>query len=208
MRKLLGATALVGIMRGVSRNAQRTLQDPAKMQKLASDASRHVAAAEGKGGIVAATLAPIILMSRMLRAYARREYRAVPWATMGAITAALVYFVMPFDFIPDLLAGFGLVDDLALAAFVMQKVAKDLEDFSRWDVARRDGVTVDGVAVDVVTGAAGTGDGATGDDATGDAVDDTPAVQQDVNPAAIAESDEAIDAIVAAILGKKKDDPA
>ncbi len=193
MRKLLGATALVGIMRGISKNAQRTLQDPVKMQKLAGDASRRAAAAEGKGGIVAATVAPILLLVKMLRAYARREYRAVPWATMGAITAALIYFVMPFDFIPDLLAGFGLVDDLALIAFVMQKVAKDLEDFSSWEIARRDDLTVDAVAEQIPDGAHG-----------GVHVEEIFIPEDNGNPASIVESDEAIDSIVKAVIGDKK----
>ncbi len=149
------------------------------MQKLAADASRHAKRAEGRGGIVASTLAPIRLMGRMMRAYAKREYREVPWATMAAIGAALVYFVMPFDFVPDILAGFGLVDDLALVAFVMQKVAEDLTDFSEWDMAQRDGgKVVDGVA---------------------NAVPEVESAEP--NPV---ESEEAMDAMIAAVVGDKK----
>ncbi len=185
MLKILRVTALAGLLRSVSRSAQRTLRDPAKMQKLANDASRRAAAAEQKGGIVAATFAPILLMGRMLRAYARREYRAVPWATMAAIGAALVYFVMPFDFVPDILAGFGLVDDLALVAFVMQKVTGDLQAFSQWDIAQRGGDVVDSVASSV-TPAPETAASANGDEP---------------NPA---ESDEAIQAILAAVVGDRK----
>ena len=187
MLKILRVTALAGILRGVSRSAQRTLRDPAKMQKLANDASRRAAAAEQKGGIVAATFAPILLMGRMLRAYARREYRAVPWSTMAAIGAALIYFVMPFDFVPDILAGFGLVDDLALVAFVMQKVTGDLQAFSQWDIAQRGGGdVVDSVASTIVPGP----------ETAASEPGDEP------NPA---ESDEAIQAILAAVVADKKD---
>jgi uncharacterized membrane protein YkvA (DUF1232 family) len=186
MRKILRATALAGLLRSVSRNAQRTLRDPEKMQKLASDASRHAAAAEGRGGIIAATVAPIRLMGRMLRAYATREYREVPWATMAAIGAALIYFVMPFDFVPDILAGFGLVDDMALVAFVLGKVAEDLADFSQWDMARRDGGNVvDSVAQPVAQEA-------------------EPETTQENGTPNLAESEEAIEAILDAIVGEKK----
>lgn len=195
VRSIFRATALAGILRGVSKGAQRTLRDPRKMQKLANDASRHAAAARSKGGIVAATLAPVLLMGRLLRAYARREYRAVPWATMGAISAALAYFVMPFDFVPDILAGFGLVDDLALVAFVMQKTAKDLQEFSAWEVAQRGGgVTVDGHA-EVVQPKADSG-----------VVDDVYIADgaEPENAPNAADSKEAMDAILAAVLRDKK----
>jgi len=184
LKSLLRVTALATILRGLSRTAQQTLADPEKMQALAGDASRYAAKAQGRGGIVAATLAPIRLMGRMLRAYARRDYREVPWATMGAIAAALLYFVMPFDFVPDILAGFGLVDDLALVAFVMQRVAGDLAEFSAWDMAQR-GIVVDGVASVV-------------------AEDAQPAETHASDDRNIVESKEAMDAVIAAVVGDKK----
>lgn len=182
MRRILRITALAGILRGVSRNAQKTLRDPAKMQKLAGDVTRHAAAAESKGGIIAATLAPVLLMGRMVRAYAKGEYRVVPWATMAGIVATLIYFVMPFDFVPDILAGFGLVDDLALVAFVMQKTAEDLQKFSAWDIAQRGGPIVDSVAAAVPPAP-------------------PPDAAEAPNPA---DSQEAMEAILRAVLGDKK----
>ena len=106
---------------------------------------------------------------------------------MAAIGAALIYFVMPFDFVPDILAGFGLVDDLALVAFVMQKVTGDLQAFSQWDIAQRGGGdVVDSVASTIVPGP----------ETAASEPGDEP------NPA---ESDEAIQAVLAAVVGEKKD---
>ncbi len=70
---------------------------------------------------------------RMLRAYALGEYRKIPWKTLVAITGSVVYFVMPLDFIPDFLLGFGLTDDVALILWTMKSMNTDIEKFSEWE---------------------------------------------------------------------------
>lgn len=70
--------------------------------------------------------------ARMLRAYARREYTKVPWRSLVMTAAALLYFMMPLDFIPDFLLG-GLVDDAAVIAFVVRQVQRDLDAFMLWE---------------------------------------------------------------------------
>jgi len=41
---------------------------------------------------------------------------ATPSRVRGILLAALAYFVLPFDAIPDFLAGFGFTDDAAVLA--------------------------------------------------------------------------------------------
>ena len=40
--------------------------------------------------------------------------------------AALAYFVMPFDVVPDFLAGIGFTDDAAVVALAISMVAKNI----------------------------------------------------------------------------------
>jgi uncharacterized membrane protein YkvA (DUF1232 family) len=74
-------------------------------------------------------------LARMLRAYARHEYTDIPWRSLVMVAAALLYFLMPLDFIPDFLLG-GLVDDAAVIAFVVRQIRRDLEGFLAWERAR------------------------------------------------------------------------
>ena len=46
--------------------------------------------------------------------------------------AALLYFVTPLDAIPDWLFGFGLVDDLAVLAWVLRTWQEELAAFQQW----------------------------------------------------------------------------
>jgi uncharacterized membrane protein YkvA (DUF1232 family) len=73
--------------------------------------------------------------------YATGEYREVPWKSLTLIVAAVLYFVMPIDLIPDFLVGVGYVDDVAVLAWVMSAVGSDLEDFRRWEASRAQSAT-------------------------------------------------------------------
>jgi len=49
---------------------------------------------------------------------------ATPTAAKGLMLAALAYFVLPTDAIPDILAGIGFTDDAAVFAALMAVVGK------------------------------------------------------------------------------------
>lgn len=50
-----------------------------------------------------------------------------PTAAKGLMLAALAYFVLPTDAIPDILAGIGFTDDAAVFAALMAVVGKNLK---------------------------------------------------------------------------------
>lgn len=64
-----------------------------------------------------------------LRDVVRGDYRALPWSTVGALTAALGYFLAPFDVVPDLLPFAGFVDDAAVLSLVFLAARKYLEHY-------------------------------------------------------------------------------
>lgn len=75
-------------------------------------------------------------LSRLVRNYAKGRYKVVPWATLLKIIAALVYFVSPIDFIPDLLPIIGFADDIAVVLWVVKSCADDIEKFRAWEAAQ------------------------------------------------------------------------
>jgi uncharacterized membrane protein YkvA (DUF1232 family) len=60
------------------------------------------------------------------------EYDGVSLQTIVAVTAALLYFVVPFDVIPDFLIGWGFIDDASVVGYVMTKFAAEMDAFRRW----------------------------------------------------------------------------
>jgi uncharacterized membrane protein YkvA (DUF1232 family) len=66
----------------------------------------------------------------MLEAWWRGKFD-FPTGTLQAIVVALLYFISPLDIIPDVLPFFGLVDDAAILAFVVNRVRGDLDAFAK-----------------------------------------------------------------------------
>jgi uncharacterized membrane protein YkvA (DUF1232 family) len=50
-----------------------------------------------------------------------------PFRVKAILFAALAYFVLPFDAIPDFLAGFGFTDDAAVLAIAIGAVSRHLK---------------------------------------------------------------------------------
>ncbi len=70
---------------------------------------------------------------RLLRAYATGRYRDIPWASLVSIVAAVLYFVMPLDLIPDFILGLGLIDDVALLGWILSSLKSDIDHFIEWE---------------------------------------------------------------------------
>lgn len=116
--------------RSAYRPATRYARDP---RKLADLLGRAKAKADREQGPMADVWDELMLLLRLLRAYLNGSYREVPWQSLLRITAAIVYFVMPIDLIPDVIAGVGLVDDVAVIVWTVRSIRSDLERFRAWE---------------------------------------------------------------------------
>ena len=70
---------------------------------------------------------------RLVRAWARGEYRKVPWRTVAVAVGALLYVLDPLDAIPDWLPGIGFVDDATMVALLVGSIRGDLGRFLSWE---------------------------------------------------------------------------
>ncbi len=72
------------------------------------------------------------LMFDMLKDYRRGRYREVPWRSIAAISVVLLYILNPLDIVPDIIPGFGLVDDASVLVFGLNLLKKDFERYLEW----------------------------------------------------------------------------
>jgi|GEM_PF-203432 len=82
--------------------------------------------------VIGALVYDIVTMVEMIWDYVNKEYRQVPIATMTVLLAAIVYFVSPIDFIPDVIPGIGLLDDAAVIALALRIAGGDLDKYKKW----------------------------------------------------------------------------
>ncbi|EAT13873.1 DUF1232 domain-containing protein [Bermanella marisrubri] len=72
------------------------------------------------------------LLFSLIKDYANGSYRAIPWYSIAAIVAALLYVLNPFDILPDLLPLLGLMDDAFVIAKCLSMVESDLHAYKAW----------------------------------------------------------------------------
>jgi uncharacterized membrane protein YkvA (DUF1232 family) len=72
------------------------------------------------------------LFIEVVRAYIRGEYRLVETKSIVVMIAAILYFINPFDVIPDFLPLIGFTDDAAVLLFVLGKVKYEIDNYRIW----------------------------------------------------------------------------
>lgn len=80
---------------------------------------------------------PIKSSYRLIRAYANGSYREISLENFGLIVAAIIYFVMPIDALPDFIAGLGFIDDAAILVWTFDKAAEELANFVNWEASQK-----------------------------------------------------------------------
>jgi len=73
--------------------------------------------------------ADIQTFGRLVRAWARGEYRDVSRGTIVMVLAALLYLLSPIDAILDGIPLLGLIDDAAVISWVLKEVRVELDLF-------------------------------------------------------------------------------
>ena len=111
-------------------------KDPDKLRDVLTRATSKASAAGGRG-VLAEIGDSLLTLLRLLRAYARGDYRQVPAKSLVLIIAGVLYFLAPIDLIPDFIVGLGFVDDVAILAWVVNSVKNVLADFNAWETAQR-----------------------------------------------------------------------
>lgn len=113
--------------------ATKLLGKPGRLAQLVARMLHRLYHSDRKELSVKAVREKFQVLGRLIVAYARGRYRAIPVKALIAVVAAVVYFLNPIDFIPDALLGIGLTDDFAVLAWVYHSAQKEIEAFLRWE---------------------------------------------------------------------------
>lgn len=117
--------------------AKQKLQDEAKkiteedLKKVIDKADEIKEKFEGKGPL-GRFISDVKLMISLIKDYYDGKYRKIPFYSIAAIIAALLYVFNPFDIIPDAIPVVGLVDDALVVGACLLLVEQDLMEYKEW----------------------------------------------------------------------------
>ena len=74
----------------------------------------------------------LYVLLRLAKAFANGSYREISINGIVGTIAALIYFVAPLDFIPDILL-LGLVDDVGILMWVYNNYRREIDAFLDWE---------------------------------------------------------------------------
>jgi uncharacterized membrane protein YkvA (DUF1232 family) len=125
--------------RRAKRLVSATIERPARLLDLANMAQKKATKQTAKRAEtkIIEIIEPIKSSYRLIRAYANGTYREISFENFGLIVAAIIYFVMPIDALPDFIAGLGFTDDAAVLMWTFNKVSNELERFISWEATQK-----------------------------------------------------------------------
>lgn len=74
----------------------------------------------------------IQLLVEVIKAYRNGSYKIIPKRSILMIIATFIYFVNPFDLLPDFIFGLGFIDDVTVIGLTFKQIGNDLEKFKEW----------------------------------------------------------------------------
>ncbi len=76
------------------------------------------------------------LMIALVKDYSNGSYTKIPFWTIAAIVAALLYVLNPVDLIPDFIPFVGFVDDALVVGACLMMVEQDLHTYKSWKIKK------------------------------------------------------------------------
>lgn len=104
-------------------------QDAENVLAKEPKARKKAEALIGEKGRFALLGRQILLLYGMLRDWWSKSC-PIPWKTAAAITAALLYFVNPFDLVPDFIPVIGYLDDAVVVGACLKFIQSDLRAYA------------------------------------------------------------------------------
>ena len=122
--------------RGLKRFAKRGARLAADKKALAAVLAELRARRDGDAGPLAKLGDDLKTLLRLLDATVSGRYPALPQGVMTAVGAALLYWLMPLDLIPDPILALGFIDDAVILGWVLKRLSDDLVAFRSWEKAQ------------------------------------------------------------------------
>ncbi|MDF2556437.1 MAG: hypothetical protein K0R71_265 [Bacillales bacterium] len=113
----------------LEKDAESILQDEKKTNELLQKTIKKITGNKEK---ISEIKDKLQLLVEVMKAYREGSYTIIPKRSILMIVATFIYFVNPFDLLPDFVFGLGFLDDATVIGLTFKQISNDLEKFKLW----------------------------------------------------------------------------
>ena len=121
------------VFENAQNKAEEFAKDKQKTDYLLNEALKK---AERNKNVLENIWTDLQALIRLIKAWLKSEYTQTPWQTIVFAIAGIIYFVNPFDIVPDFIPGAGYLDDATVIGFVIKSIRREIKQFLDWEKAQ------------------------------------------------------------------------
>ena len=122
-----------GFFKTMVASARRLIEHPEQLRQIVDDAFIKMRKHSDAIREIAADLQIIL---RLIKAWLAGGYKDISTKSIVILIGAILYFLNPFDAIPDTIPVLDYVDDVAVVGWIVKTLKDEIEKFRVWESAR------------------------------------------------------------------------
>lgn len=103
-----------------------------RKQDLAELLEKAKEKASQKKSALGDALKDLLLLFDLVKHWSTGAYKGLSLKNILIVIGAVIYFLNPFDAIPDFIIGYGFVDDITVIAYVLNSLKQEIDDYRKW----------------------------------------------------------------------------
>lgn len=128
MEKKYETKEIMEVLSRYIEEANKLLGDNEKLNEFLSELDKKM---KGMENVIAALKDVPVLVS-LTKDFVRGEYTTIPVRSVASVIGALLYWINPFDLIPDAIPVIGQLDDVLVFSLAIRMIHADLEAYKQW----------------------------------------------------------------------------
>jgi uncharacterized membrane protein YkvA (DUF1232 family) len=114
-------------------SGKRLIRHPDQLRQTLEEALSKM---QKRSGAIREILADLQIIVRLVKAWLAAEYKDIALKSILILIGSILYFINPFDAVPDALPFIGYVDDVSVVAWVLKTLKDEIDKFRVWESPR------------------------------------------------------------------------